>query len=112
MKFVESTSKEDFIPEKFEQTYNRSGQLSENKEKVFARYNEIKLNGGAVQKRYFITTHNNCPYDPHGIDSHREQNLRTQLKSVSKQTFDYYMLYLKTRNLLYMTRTQRSFING
>lgn len=112
MKFVQTLSKENLKPENSESCYNRFGEPSKNKEKVFARYNEITLNGGAVQKRYFITTHNNCPYDPYGIDSHREQNLRTQLKSVSKQTFDYYMLYLKTRNLLYMTRTQRSFING
>jgi hypothetical protein len=112
MKFVESTSKEDFIPEKFEQTYNRSGQLSENKEKVFARYTEVNLSKGEKQQRYFIMTHNNIPYDPYGIDSHRERNLRTSLKTVSRQTFDYYILYLQTRNLLYMTRTQRSFING
>jgi hypothetical protein len=112
MKFVESTSREDFVTEKLEENYNRSGQLSENKEKVFARYTEISLPKGDKQKRYFIMTHNNVPYDPHGIDSHRERNLRTNLKTVSKQTFDYYILYLKTRNLLYMTRTQRSFING
>jgi hypothetical protein len=112
MKFVESISKEDFIPEKIEETYNRSGQLSQNKEKVFARYTEINLSKGEKQKRYFIMTCNNIPYDPYGIDSHREKNLRTSLKTVSKQTFDYYILYLKTRNLLYMTRTQRSFING
>lgn len=112
MKFVESTSKQDFVPEKFEETYNRSGQLSENKEKIFARYTEIVLSKGDKQKRYFIMTHNNVPYDPLGIDSHRERNLRTELKTVSKQTFDYYLLYLKTRNILYMTRAQRSFING
>lgn len=112
MKFVEHTSKEDFASEKLEKSYNRSGQPSENKEKIFARYTEITLSNGEKQKRYFIMTHNNIPYDPHGIDSHRERNLRTSLKTTSKEAFDYYILYLQTRNLLYMTRTQRSFING
>jgi len=45
------------------------------------------------------------------MHSHRENYLRMSYTGVSKETFDYYMMYLKTRNALYMTRSQRSFIN-
>ena len=51
------------------------------------------------------------PYDPYGIDSHREKNLNTVLRTTSKQVFDDYITYLKTKNRLYMTKTQRNFIH-
>lgn len=113
MKFVESLNKNDTTVGKTEESYNKSGSLLNNeKEKTFAKFTETKLKQGDYQKKYYITVHNNAPYDPYGIDSHREDKIRTNLKTVSKQTFEYYILYLKTRNLLYMTRTNRSFING
>lgn len=112
MKFIETIDQAD-RKKAVDKTYNRVGEETENsKDKAFAKESLIPLATGGMQQKWFITTHNNVPYDPHGIDSHRESKLTTRLKSVSKTTFDYYILYLKTRNLLYMTRTQRSFING
>lgn len=93
--------------------YNKLGlPLKSQKEKCFAQYTCKDIGKGAKQNKYYIITHNNLPYDPNGPDGHRELYLKLELKSVSKQTFDYYLMYLKTKNSLYMTRTQRSYING
>lgn len=96
-----------------EEHYNKLGlPISTQKEKCFARFIIKDVGKGAKQSKYYIMTHNNIPYDPNGPDGHRELYLKLELKSVSKQTFDYYLMYLKTKNSLYMTRTQRSYING
>lgn len=111
MKYVETIDRP--VNKKIEELYNKLGQISESdKEKVFAISTEANLGKDKFQKTYSIITQNNSPYDPYGIDSHRESTLALKLKKVSKQTFDYYILYLQTRNSLYMTRAQRSFING
>lgn len=111
MKYVETLSRPSVS--KTEETYNKLGRISESeKEKVFAIYTEADIGKDQLQKTYSIITQNNSPYDPYGIDSHRESTLSLKLKRVAKQTFDYYILYLQTRNSLYMTRAQRSYING
>jgi hypothetical protein len=113
MKFVESFSKEDFVLKTQEDLFNKFGDTpAGEKDKVFAKYTKATLGNGAFQKKYYVLTHNNAPYDPTGIDSHRESTLNMQLKSVSQTTFDNYVLYLKTKNPIYMTKAQRSFING
>jgi|694.fasta_scaffold03072_11 hypothetical protein len=111
MKFVDSYSKTDFQPSIEEQAFNKNGNACSPKDKVFAKFTETTLNNGVKQLKYLIATYNNSPYDPKGTDSHREATLEIKLKSVSKSVFDYYMLYLKTKNALYMTRAQRSYIN-
>ena len=63
------------------------------------------------RERHYILTYQSLPLDPWGMYKGRETNLETSMKPVSKQTFDYYMLFLKTRNSLYLTRAQRSFTN-
>jgi hypothetical protein len=110
MKFVESYSKKDFDKETKQVSYNKIGKIIRSNEKVFAKFLEIDVNN-SIQSKFFIATHNNVPYDPNGIDSHRESDINIQLKSVSKEVFNYYILYLQTKNSLYMTRTQRSYIN-
>lgn len=113
MKFVESLSKEDFVIQSHEELFSKLGKPPSGvKDKVFAKFTKIELGNGDVQKKYYITTCNNIPYDPSGIDSHRESTLDLKLKSVSQKTFDGYVLYLQTRNPIYMTNAQRSFING
>jgi hypothetical protein len=111
MKFVEKYSKEP-INLTANETYNRTGDNAGKSDKVFAQKLEIDVGQDQKQTKYLIATHNNVPYDPKGIDSHRESKLDIKLKPVSKGTFFYYTLYLKTRNPLYMTRTQRSYINA
>ena len=113
MKFVESFSKEDFVLKSHEELFNKLGETpSGEKDRVFAKFIKIELGGGDIQKKYLIITYNNIPYDPSGIDSHRESTLHLTLKSVSQKTFDGYVLYLKTRNPIHMTKAQRNFING
>ena len=87
--------------------YNKHGQEASDQEKVFA-----EIINGSSQRVYNVLTYNNSLYDPLGTDSHREATLNTVLKKTDKATFDYYMHYLKERNKIYITRAQRSFING
>jgi hypothetical protein len=93
------------------ESFDRAGNPTINKkEKTFAK---IDLVDGGAQAHY-IQTLNNDLYDPNnGMYSHREDNTNFELKykKVSKDTFDFYMLFLKTKNSLYFTRAQRSFLN-
>jgi hypothetical protein len=93
--------------------YDKSGSLTaEESEKIFAKVLDIDLGNDKSQKKFFIRTFNNTPFDPLGPDSRREIWNRTELKLVSQNTFEHYIMYLRSKNALYMTRTQRSFING
>lgn len=110
MKFINSSDNIDDIDKKeiYEIKLNKLGRPIENdSEKIFA-----KIISSNNQTKYAILIFNNQPYDPYGVDSHRESNLRLDLKQVNSQAYNYYVSYLKTRNQLYMTRAQRSFING
>ena len=80
------------------------------KEKSYTKIISTTTNG-ETSSRYYLKSYENIPYDPFGMHAHRESYLDMKFKSVSKNTFDYYMMYLKTKNSLYMTRCQRSFIN-
>ena len=111
MKFVEQFKKEDFVKPSESFMIDRIGAETNDEKKAFAKTLIIDL-GDNRQTKYFVRTHNNVPYDPNGPYSHRETYLRTELKTVSKDTFENYTTYLKTKNQLYMTKAQRSFING
>ena len=87
--------------------YNKHGEEAVDGEAVFAEKIE-----GSRQYIHRVLTYNNALYDPLGTDSHREKTLNTVLKQTDKATFDYYLHYLKDRNRIYITRAQRSFING
>jgi hypothetical protein len=92
---------------KQEADFNRNGKVTANgKEKVYA-----KIVNSQKSDQYYISTHNNEIYDPMGINSNRERYLDIKLKRVSKDTFDFYMIYLQTNNSIYLTRANRRFIN-
>ena len=91
---------------------DKGNNLTDEKEKVWAKSLSIDLGHDQFQHQYFIRTYNNIPLDPMGPESRRDIWRRTELKPVSQKTFDYYILYLRSKNGLYMTRAQRSFING
>ena len=94
-----------------EALYDKTGGVVINKkEKSYAKIVKT-INRKDSIDRYYIKVHQSVPYDPWGMYGHREKYVDTKFQSVSKETFDYYMMYLKTRNSLYMTRSQRSFIN-
>ena len=93
--------------ETLEILFNKDGQISsETKENKYA-----KIVGKSNKDTYYIRTHLNVPYDPLGPYGHRENYLETKMKKVSKNTFDFYVMYLKTNNSLYLTRASRGFLN-
>lgn len=88
-------------------TYDRHGdEVISRKEKDMAKTIDKQSSTS-----YHIQTYEGVPYDPNGMYSHRESNIELTYKKVSRETFDFYMLFLKTRNSLYLTRAQRSFLN-
>lgn len=92
------------IPEIIETLYDIKGEVTtDNDEKIYSK----KLNN-----KYFIRTFNNVPLDPFGPEARRQIWNRTELKSVSKSTFENYNTYLSTRNRLYLTKANRSYINA
>tara|TARA_B100000902_G_scaffold284953_1_gene270962 strand:- start:11920 stop:12258 length:339 start_codon:yes stop_codon:yes gene_type:complete len=112
MKYVENyTSKHD-NKNSDKKSYNAFGEsVTDTEDIVYAEYKAIDL-GERVQKKFFVLTSNGTLFDPRGTDSHRANKIRKELKSTSKQTFDYYIKYLQTKNTLFMRRAERSFING
>lgn len=107
MKYVDDQSqidKRDFE----EEWFNKDGKeiFGEN-ERFYAK--SITKNG---RPSYYIRVFQNTPFDPIGIYGRREREVGVEMKKVSKTTFDYYMLYLVTKNSLYMTRAQRGLHNG
>ena len=108
MKYINEqyVEKEDTI----EILFNKNGQVSvDAKEKKYAKI--LGKEGKEGKDVYFIRTHLNVPYDPSGPYGRRENYVETKMKKVSKNTFDFYMMYLKTNNSLYLTRSSRGFLN-
>lgn len=102
MKFI--SSHDDNTPEhSSEQTYNIYGELASDNERAYSKI---------LNKKYFVRTLNNIPFDPFGPEAGRQIWNRTELKSVSKATFESYNNYLKTRNRLFWTKANRSYIDG
>ncbi len=92
--------------------YDNHGTLTQEDQKIFAKFVDINLGQGKNQKQYYIRTYNNLPFDPIGPESRRDIWRRTELKQVNESAFSFYLRYLQTRNSIYMTKTQRSYING
>jgi|TARA_B100000073_G_C23687307_1_gene554998 predicted aldo/keto reductase-like oxidoreductase len=106
MKYLKKDDTEEIVI-KNEVDFNKNGtQVASTKEKVFAKIVESEKNN-----QYFIKTYNNEIYDPMGLNSNRERFLQTKLRRVSKDTFDFYLIYLQTNNSIYLTRANRRFIN-
>jgi hypothetical protein len=81
-------------------------ETSNQKERNFAK---VVVDGDS--ESYYIRTYQNMPYDPLGAYSRREIYADTKMHKVSKNTFDFYIMYLKSNNSIYMTKAQRGFIN-
>jgi hypothetical protein len=91
-----------------EHVFNKHGErISNEKENFFA-----KIIGNDRNSYYYIRTHEGILFDPAGMNSYRVKFVDTKMKKVSKSTFDFYMIYLKTKNNIYLTRAQRSFLDG
>lgn len=113
MKFVDKYSQDDLSAKTvIQSSYDAHGTIDNETDKVFAKFVNIDLNHGKHQKQFFIRTYNNLPFDPIGPEASRDIWRRTELKQVNESAFNFYLTYLQTRNSIYMTRTQRSYING
>lgn len=101
------------VVEKIHKTYNRSGsEKVERHQRVFASYEKFSLTEDRSKIVYKVLCLNNSLYDPLGGDSHRESTLDLKLKEVNRETFEYYLKYLRKNNAIYLTRASRSFINA
>lgn len=112
MKFVNSHD-DNISKTSIETLFNLKGEITDGKtEKVFSKSLSIDLGDDQTQNRYFIRIFNSTPLDPFGPEARREIWNRTELKQVSASTFENYNNYLLTRNRIFWTKTNRSFING
>lgn len=112
MKFIDSHEQKitKDITEKF---FDLKGKETNSKdEKIFSKTVSIDLGNKVVQNRYFIRIFNNVPFDPFGPEARREIWNRTDLRQVSQSTFNNYNNYLNTRNRIFLTKTNRSYIDG
>lgn len=109
MKYVDA---ENFI-KRFEQSmvlFGKTGDVLDADEQCkLAHYAKIVSKDG--NDTHFIRVFQSTPFDPSGPYGRRERNLDTQMKRVSKNTFDLYVTYLKTNNSIYLTKAQRGFLN-
>lgn len=112
MKFIDSHDQK--ITKQSTETYfNLKGEITDGEsEKVFSKSLSVDLGHGKVQNKYFIRVFNNQPLDPFGPEAGREIWNRTDLKQVKMSTFENYNNYLLTRNRIFLTKTNRSYING
>lgn len=112
MKFIDSHDQK-ITKQSTEALFNIRAELTDGQsEKVFSKSLSIDLGGGKTQNKFFIRTFNNVPLDPFGPEAGREIWNRTDLRSVSESTFENYNNYLLTRNRLFLTKVNRSYING
>ena len=99
------------IPTKEIHEYNRKGELTTDKKKILLRSEKYYKGKTLENTKYFIHTHNSSVFDPFGVESTKRNFIDFKQQEVSQQTFDYYMMYLQTKNSLYLTRAQRGLLN-
>lgn len=90
--------------------FNRNGERVEKDQKKQKIYAKILVNNNA--STYYICTHKNLLYNPSSVIESREKYSETTFKKVSKDIFDFYMIFLTTKKNIYMTKAQRIFLNG
>jgi|9_EtaG_2_1085328.scaffolds.fasta_scaffold56782_2 hypothetical protein len=112
MKYVETYNQKSETPESESAEYNKLGDIVESeKETVYAKCQQVFLRD-ATQNQFYVLVANGNLLDPRGTDSHRINTLKKELRKTNKQTFDYYLKYLQSKNTLFLRRAERSYING
>jgi hypothetical protein len=111
MKYVEGfvSSKQDSLTTLFNKTGGVIEPHEVNKISHYAKI--IQTNASDSKENYYIRVHQGALFDPSGPYGKRDRVLDTQMKRVSKNTFDMYVTYLKTNNSIYLTKAQRGFLN-
>ena len=91
--------------------YNKDGKEVAEDSKALATVKTVETKQ-ETSRVYFVSTHSGVLHDPMGVNSTKRKDYTFIMKTVDQQTFDYYMMYLRTKNSLYLTRAQRRFVNG
>ncbi len=106
MKYIDKY-RSNINPQSEEHNFNKNAQKIDNPlEKSYAKIIEKNNNTS-----YYIRVHQSVPLDPMGAYGKRDKFIETKMKPTSKATFDFYMMYLKTKNSIYMTKARRGFTN-
>lgn len=107
MKYINDPS----LSKREEVFYSRFGktgdEITSHKEKVYAQ-----ILHGETDDQYYVRQFQGSPYDPFGTNSNRERFIETKMRKVSQAIFDFYMVYLKTKNSIYLTKASRGMLNG
>lgn len=92
--------------------YDKDGlEIADEKKSVAQVLHQKNRRDKQQLRKYFIFTVNGSIYDPQGVDGNKKKNMTFLLKQVDQAIFDFYMLYLTTKNSIYFTRAQRGLIN-
>jgi hypothetical protein len=112
MKFIDSHDQKISKDSKETSFDVRGNEVDDPNTKVFSKSVSIDLDDTKKQHKFFIRIFGGVPLDPFGPDAGREIWNRTSLRQVSKNTFESYNNYLSTKNRIYLTKANRSFIDG
>ena len=92
-----------------EAKFDKNGVMTDNNSAKDS-YGKIIYVNNTVSSHHVKVLESNL-YDPMGTYSSRRRFLESSFKRVSKNTFDFYMMYLKTNNSIYLTKAQRGLLN-
>lgn len=108
MKFIQEHTEVE--PENFEEVwYNKDGkEISGENEKFYAR--RLTKNGNPA---YYVREYSGTLMNPAGIFANKRFHTEEiRMVKVDKDIFDYYMMFLKTKNQIHLTRAERGRLNG
>jgi hypothetical protein len=91
--------------------YDKTGNIIDADKKYMLTHYAKMVKKPSGSETYFIRIHQSTPFDPNGPYGKREKFIETKIKRTSRNTFDFYMTYLKTNNSIYLTKAQRGFLN-
>lgn len=86
--------------------YDKNGKVSI-EEVAYAKYISTWSGLENIGERWYIKFSRGELIDPHNIDSNTKNKNIQKFKKVSKQAFNAYLTYLKTRNRLHFTKSRR-----
>lgn len=97
-----------FEQEQFDYTYyNSDGSESQEDEDNSCAY----LAKSKKVEKYYVKFFRGRVIDPYGMDSGKLKSSMTEYKKVQKNTFKFYVEYLKTRKSSYLSWAERSVID-
>ena len=106
MRYVQDEIVEEHVEECW---FNRNGEeLSNPNEQFYAK--SVTKTGDPV---YYVREHAGALFNPEGM--YARKNFKPdeiKMRRVAKKVFDLYMLFLQTKNPVYLTKAQRGQTNG